>query len=568
MKLHRRTFLHLAAGAATLPVVSRTATAQAYPTRPITLIVPFAPGGSTDVGARIVADHMSRTLGQQIVVQNVAGAGGTTGSTRAMRADPDGYTILMGQMGTHAAAVALYPNLAYKPDVDFEPIGMVTAFPLIVAARKDFPAQDLKEFIAYVKANAAKLNLAHAGVGSIFFTTCLLLNSILGAKPTLVPFNGGAPAMNALVAGRSTTCAPISSPAVRSSSAGTIKVYAIASATRNPAMPNVPTTEEAGLPAFQASAWNGLFAPRQRRSRSSTSSPMRSTRHSTTTPRASASIDSRRRYSRQANRGPQAFLALVKSEIARWSPIIKAANDGRQPLRRGVFARAGDAGRLPRRFYEKGAVRIHFEEAGSGFPLLVIAGGGLNSTISGLTGDRAPFNAIEEFKGEYRCIASDLRNANGGQSSGPLEADRPWDAYTDDHLGVMDHLGIDKFMVLGFCIGGPFVWNLLKRAPDRIVAAVLAQPSGSRPEARDHFYDNNMKGWGPELVKRRPEITMATVDKFLTRMYRTDADFVFTVTREFVRTCQTPVPDPAGRCARRIRTRSPWRPRCWRQRPK
>ena len=146
-----------------------------------------------------------------------------------------------------------------------------------------------------------------------------------------------------------------------------------------------------------------------------------------------------------------------------------------------------------------------------------------------------------EFKGEYRCIASDLRNANGGQSSGPLEIDRPWDSYTDDHLGLMDHLGIDKFMVHGFCIGGPFIWNLLKRAPDRVVAAVLAQPSGSRPEARDLFYDNNMKGWGPELVKRRPDITMEQVEKFLTRMYRTDPDFVFTVTRDFVRQCQTPV---------------------------
>ena len=127
-------------------------------------------------------------------------------------------------------------------------------------------------------------------------------------------------------------------------------------------------------------------------------------------------------------------------------------------------------------FYEKGPVRIHYEEAGSGFPLLLIAGGGLNSTISGLT--RSPFNAIEEFKGEYRCIAADLRNANPGQSSGPLEIDRPWDSYTDDQLGVMDHLGIDKFMVMGFCIGGPFIWNLLRRAPDRVVAAVLAQPGG------------------------------------------------------------------------------------------
>jgi pimeloyl-ACP methyl ester carboxylesterase len=165
--------------------------------------------------------------------------------------------------------------------------------------------------------------------------------------------------------------------------------------------------------------------------------------------------------------------------------------------------------------------------------------GGLNSAISGLT--TAPFNPVEEFKGEYRCIASDLRNAIGGQSSGPLEIDRPWDAYTDDHLGLMDHLGIEKFMVLGFCIGGPLIWNLLRRAPNRIVAAVLAQPSGSRPEMRDLFYDNNMKGWGPELIKRRPEISMEMVDKFLTKMYRTNPDFVLTVTRDFVRKCQTPV---------------------------
>jgi pimeloyl-ACP methyl ester carboxylesterase len=189
-------------------------------------------------------------------------------------------------------------------------------------------------------------------------------------------------------------------------------------------------------------------------------------------------------------------------------------------------------------FYEKGPVRIYYEQTGSGFPLLLIAGGGLNSTIAGLTN---PFNPIEQFKNEYRCIASDLRNANTGQSSGPLEIDRPWDAYTDDHLGLMDHLGIKRFMVLGFCIGGPFIWNLLKRAPDRIVAAVLAQPSGSRPEMRDLFYENNMKGWGPDLVKRRPEITMEVVDRFLTKMYRTNADFVFTVTRDFVRTVKTPL---------------------------
>ena len=190
-------------------------------------------------------------------------------------------------------------------------------------------------------------------------------------------------------------------------------------------------------------------------------------------------------------------------------------------------------------FYEKGDVRIHYEEVGSGFPLLVIPGGGLNSTVAGLANH--PFNPMEEFKGAYRVIAADLRNANGGESSGQLEIDRPWDAYTDDHLGLMDHLGIAECMVLGFCVGAPFIWNLLRRAPERIVAAVLAQPSGCRPDMPDLFYNNNMQGWGPPLCARRPEITMDMVDAFLNKMYRTNADFVFTVPRDFVRSCQTPI---------------------------
>jgi pimeloyl-ACP methyl ester carboxylesterase len=202
----------------------------------------------------------------------------------------------------------------------------------------------------------------------------------------------------------------------------------------------------------------------------------------------------------------------------------------------GVFAQqTGQSAR----FYEKGQVRIAYQEAGSGFPLLLIAGGGLNSRMRGLL--TSPFNPIEEFKDEYRCIFADLRNANGGESSGPVEIDRPWDSYTDDHLGLMDHLGIDKFMVLGFCIGGPFIWNLLKRAPNRVVAGVPAQPVGFRPELPNVMYDGGKTGWGPELIKRRPEITMDTVEKFLTRMYRANPDFVFTVTRDFVRNCQTPV---------------------------
>src|SRR5262245_48414396 len=325
MTLPRRRFLHLA-GVATISAVSGPALAQAYPTRPITLIVPFPPGGSTDVAARIVADHMSQTLGQQIVVQTVSAAGGTVGSSPPMRSDPDGYMILMGQMGTHAAAVALYPNLAYRPDVDFEPIGMVTVFPLIIAARKDLPANDLKEFITYVKANSSKLNQGHAGVGSIFFTTCLLLNSILEVNPTLVPFSGGAPTMNALVGGQiDYMCADIFTGASQLESSR-IKVFAIASAQRNPAMPGVPTTVEAGLPEFQVSAWNGLFAPK------ATPKPIVD-KLADALDKALDDEGTRKRMlvlgcdiPDKSKRGPQPFLALVKSEIARWTPIIKAAN--------------------------------------------------------------------------------------------------------------------------------------------------------------------------------------------------------------------------------------------------
>jgi len=191
-------------------------------------------------------------------------------------------------------------------------------------------------------------------------------------------------------------------------------------------------------------------------------------------------------------------------------------------------------------FYQRGDVRIHYQDTGSGVPLLLIPGGGLNATMAFVT-EQGPFDAIAAFKDEFRCITMDLRNAAGGQSTGPLEVERPWDAYTDDQLGLMDHLGIDRFLVMGFCIGGPFIWNMLKRAPERVAAAVLAQPSGSRPEMRDMFYTNNMAGWGPALCARRPEISPAMVEAFLTRMYRTDPDFVFTVSRDFVRACQTPV---------------------------
>ena len=206
----------------------------------------------------------------------------------------------------------------------------------------------------------------------------------------------------------------------------------------------------------------------------------------------------------------------------------------------GAFAQPTAQGDRKLPFYEKGGVRIRYEEVGKGFPLLCIPGGGLNSTIAWMA-KGAPFNAPEEFKSEYRVVTADLRNAYDGQSTGPVEVDRPWDSHTDDQLNLMEHLGHKKFMVIGFCIGGPMIWNLIKRAPDRIVAGILTQPSGFRKETPTSSYDSNMKGWGPDLVKHKPEIKMDTVERYLKNMYGNKPDFVYTVTRDFVKSVQTPV---------------------------
>ncbi len=206
----------------------------------------------------------------------------------------------------------------------------------------------------------------------------------------------------------------------------------------------------------------------------------------------------------------------------------------------GVFAAQAPQAAPGTAFFDKGPVRTHYEDqGGTGYPLLCIPGGGLNSVLASL--HNGPFDPFKEFAPDFRCISQDLRNANAGQSTGPLDIDRPWDSHTDDQIDLMNHLGINKFMVIGFCIGGPLVWNLLKRAPDRVVAAVLAQPSGFRPEMPTLTYDGNMQGWGPDLVKRRPDLNMDMVQRYLTNMYKKNPDFVFTVTRDFVRQCQTPV---------------------------
>jgi tripartite-type tricarboxylate transporter receptor subunit TctC len=320
-----RGLIVLAIGAVAFAMDGNPAAAQAYPSRPVTIIVPFSAGGTTDVIARILGEHMSRALGQQFIVENAVGAGGTTGSIRAMRASPDGYTVELGNMGTHAASVALYPTLAYNPEVDFAPIGMVAGLPVVIVGKKDFPPGDLKQFATYVRANADKLNMAHAGVGSITHFTCLLLNSILGVKPTLVPFNGAAPAITALIAGQVDYMCNVAPDVVQPLRSGLFKAYAIGTSRRSPVLADVPTSEEAGLPQFQASAWNALFAPRE------TPKPVLD-KLSDALDKALDDENTQKRLldlgseiPDKARRGQQPLAVLVKDEIARWTPFIKAA---------------------------------------------------------------------------------------------------------------------------------------------------------------------------------------------------------------------------------------------------
>ena len=190
-------------------------------------------------------------------------------------------------------------------------------------------------------------------------------------------------------------------------------------------------------------------------------------------------------------------------------------------------------------FYTKGDVRIQYEEVGTGFPLLATPGGGLNSTINGWPGQ--VFNAMEVFKDDFRCITMDQRNANGGQSTGPVQVEDPWGAFADDQLGLMDHLGIDKFFFIGYCIGGPFAMKLIERAPERVVAAVLCQPVGHASATPDSMYDSGHDLWGPELCANRPDVTMEVVDQYLHNLYRIQPDFMYCVSRDFARSCQTPL---------------------------
>ncbi len=320
----------VAAVVATLALTVPSAGRAAWPDRPITVIVPFAAGGPTDVVARIVAENMSRTLGQQLVVENVAGAGGTTGSLRAAQAAPDGYTIEMGHMGTHGAAPGAYPDLKYDPVKDFEPIGLAAGTPIVVVARKDFPAKNLKEFVAYLKQNSDKLNEAHAGTGSVSFTTCTLFNSIVGAKPTRIAYRGTGPALNDLVSGQVDYMCDQIVNLVPQIQAGTIKAYGVALPERSPAMPDVPTTKEAGLPEFQVTAWNALFAPKgtpKEIVQKLNAALVKALDDPTTRKRL---LDLGADLTNKAASTPDGLRKLVQSEVVRWNNVLKTAGQSKE----------------------------------------------------------------------------------------------------------------------------------------------------------------------------------------------------------------------------------------------
>lgn len=248
--------------AATLLAFASSAGAQAYPERPITLIVPFAPGGAADTTGRIMADGMAKHLGQSIVVENVAGAGGATGSARGKSAAPDGYTIGLGHMGTHAASVGINPKLGYDPRKDFDYLGLVSTTPNIVFVRKDFPANTLAEFAAYAKAKNKDLKMGHSGIGAASHITCILLFQLIGAEPTYVAYRGFGQTIIDILSGAIDGSCDLVASVSGQVQAGAVKAFAVAVEARSPAVPNVPTAQEAGLAEFKAETWTGLYAPK------------------------------------------------------------------------------------------------------------------------------------------------------------------------------------------------------------------------------------------------------------------------------------------------------------------
>jgi tripartite-type tricarboxylate transporter receptor subunit TctC len=300
------------------------AQAQDYPSRTMTVIVPFPPGGASDVVARIITDQMSKLLKQSIVIENVGGAGGTLGSARAAAAAPDGYTLLAAAMGSHVAAPVLTPNLKYDPATSFVPIGFTAHSPAVVIARKDFPARDLKDFVTILQQKNDALKQAHGGIGASSHMACLLFTKAIDATPTLVAYRGSAPALNDLIGGHVDFLCEQSVAVAESVLGGTVKAYAISGDKRSPTLPDVPTAKEMGI-AFEMSIWAGLFAPKD--------TPAEVvTKLADALDKALDEASVRERLAQlgatipdKAERTPAAFDRFVRAEIARWAPLLAAA---------------------------------------------------------------------------------------------------------------------------------------------------------------------------------------------------------------------------------------------------
>jgi tripartite-type tricarboxylate transporter receptor subunit TctC len=299
--------------------------AQDYPTRPIIVVVPFPPGGASDVVARIVANQMSKTLGQSMVIENVGGSGGTVGSARVAAAAPDGYTLLAASMGSHVAAPVLTPAIKYDPIADFAPIGITAHSPAVIVARKDFPAKDLKEFVSVLREKGAAVKQAHGGIGASSHMACLMFTAGTGVKPALVAYRGSGPALNDLVGGHVDFMCEQSVSVAESALGGTVKAFAVSSAERLPSLPGVPTAREMGV-NYEMSVWAGMFAPKG-------TPPEIVSRLAEALNKALDDAAVRDRLAQlggtipaRAERDPAAFDRFVRSEVARWEPILAAAS--------------------------------------------------------------------------------------------------------------------------------------------------------------------------------------------------------------------------------------------------
>ena len=302
-----------------------TALAQNYPTKPMTMVIPFAAGGPTDVLGRIVAQRMSEVLGQQVVVENVGGAGGMTGSKRVADAAPDGYTFVLGTVGTHAQGQSLYKRPLYDAVSDFSPVALIAEIPIVLIVRKDLPVSNLAEFVAYAKANQGKMQYGSAGAGSATHLGCVLLNYLIGVDITHVPYRGTGPAMQDLQGGRIDYLCEIISTAKPQIDGGTVKAIAIMTKERSKALPNVPTALEQGIPKLEAYTWNAIFLPKD------TGSDVVKRLHDATleamqTPMVRERLEGLGAVVVPENRASSEYLAeFVKSEIEKWAAPIKAS---------------------------------------------------------------------------------------------------------------------------------------------------------------------------------------------------------------------------------------------------